>query len=98
MAGALGVPDFVYRPSIVAKGSGSRELGDGLLAAGDDGLVIQVKSRLAESGLNDDMDRAKRWCRKNAARARSQGLVTRRLLAKGGIPALSLRGYPRVLP
>jgi hypothetical protein len=41
LAGGLGVPDFVYTPTIVTKGSGNREVGDGLLVAGDDGLVVQ---------------------------------------------------------
>jgi hypothetical protein len=98
LAGYLGVPDFVYRPAIIATGSGSRELGDGLLVAGIDGLVIQVKSRHPEAARDDDLEAAERWCQKHAARARRQALGTRKRLAAGGIQAVSLRGYERLLP
>lgn len=97
LAGALGVPDFVYRPSIISKGSGNRELGDGLLVAGSDGLVVQVKSRSAEAGRNDDAEKAQRWCRKHAAKARGQGIGTRKRLSSGTVQAVSLRGYARPL-
>jgi hypothetical protein len=91
------VPDFVYVPDIVAKGSGSREVGDGLLVAGERGLIVQVKSRDRDAARSDDLAKAERWCRKHAAKAVRQGEGTRRLLSTGGVRAVSLRGYARVL-
>jgi hypothetical protein len=98
LAGALGVPDFVYHPSHVRTGSGSREVGDGLIVVGDAGLILQVKSRNVDSGSSDDPGRAERWCRKHAARARTQGLGTRRRWRQGGVEVSSLRGHSRTLP
>lgn len=98
LAGSLGVPDFVYRPTIIKTGSGSRELGDGLLVAGANGLILQVKSRDPEAARNDDRKVAERWCRKHGARAVRQALGTRRRLAEGGVRAVSLRGHERLLP
>ena len=37
--------DFVLRPHVERKGRGVREISDGLLLAGDHGLIIEVKSR-----------------------------------------------------
>ena len=98
LAGALGVPDFVYHPSLVRTGSGSREVGDGLLVVGDTGLILQVKSRDVGAASRDDTDKAERWCRKHAARARGQGMGTRRRLQQGGVEVTSLRGHSRTLP
>src|SRR6266508_1496636 len=98
LAGVLGVPDFVYQASVIRKGSGTREVGDGLLAVGSEGLVVQVKSRLAEASYRDDLAKAGRWCRKHAEVARGQGIGTRRRLASGNVRIQSLRGYPRTLP
>lgn len=98
LAGALGVPDFVYHPSKVRTGSGSREVGDGLLVVGEEGLILQVKSRNVEAGSSDDTGRAERWCSKHAAKARSQGMGTRRRLQQGGVEVTSLRGHSRTLP
>jgi hypothetical protein len=41
----LGVPDFVYLPAVVRKGSATREVGDGFLIAGHLGAMFQVKTR-----------------------------------------------------
>lgn len=98
LAGRLGVPDFVYEPAFVLKGRGNREVGDGLLVVGDQGIVLQVKSRDAEAGRSDDASKAERWCRKHAAIARQQGFGTRKRLSAGGVRATSLRGYTRTLP
>ena len=98
LAGHLGVADFVYRPTIVTKGSGVRELSDGLLVAGSSGLIIQTKSRNDDAARKDDAERAERWCRKHALRARQQGFGTRRRLSEGNLHAVSLRGHERLLP
>ena len=84
IAGGLGVPDFVYRPVVVTRGSRRREISDGLLVAGNDGLILQTKSRERTTGLSDSPDRAERWCRKEANTAKSQSRGTRRELAAGG--------------
>lgn len=97
IAGNLGVPDFVYVTEIVAKGSGSREVGDGLLVAGERGLIVQVKSRERDAARADDLPKAERWCRKHAAKAVRQGRGTRRQLAGRGVRAVSLRGHARVI-
>src|SRR5207249_6847080 len=80
ISGNLGVSDFVYVPGTVAKGSGSREVSDGLLVAGERGIIVQVKSRERGAARTDDLAKAERWCRKHAARAARQGLGTRRWL------------------
>lgn len=98
LAGNLGVRDFVYRPVLVTLGSGSRELSDGLLVAGDDGLIVQVKSRDPSAGQNDPSDKAERWCRREGARAQRQGNGTKRFLSAGGVTVRSLRGFERTLP
>lgn len=40
-----GLPDFVFRPAMRARGSGSRELGDAILVVGDRAASVQVKAR-----------------------------------------------------
>lgn len=98
LAGGLGVPDFVYRPQMVATGSGSREIGDALLVAGEDGLVVQVKSRDPVAGRGDDDSRAEGWARKEGRRGRRQGLGTRRRISRGDVSVTSVRGHARKLP
>jgi hypothetical protein len=61
LAGGLGVRDFVYEPVLVQRGGGSREISDGLLVAGADGLILQVKSRERPVDEGDSEDRAKAW-------------------------------------
>jgi len=48
-AALWGLADFVHRPSVLHLGSGTRELGDGLLIVGSLGVVVQVKTRDAAS-------------------------------------------------
>ncbi len=98
LAGDLGVPDFVYRPIHLATGSGVREAGDGLLVVGEQGLVVQVKSRERNVGQEDSPERAASWCLKAGLQAQRQGRGTKRLLEKGGVRARSLRGFERNLP
>lgn len=97
LAAGLGVPDFVYRPTDARKGSGSREVSDGLLVAGNRGLILQVKSREPAIALADTRERARLWVTKNAAKALRQADGTRRALRSGG-RFMSMRGYERSLP
>ena len=68
-AAVWGLPDFVYRGQRERTGSGSRELGDGLLVVGDLGVVVQVKCREAPGR---DADRERRWILKNVGIALRQ--------------------------
>jgi hypothetical protein len=98
LAGNLGVRDFVYKPIVIQKGKGSREVSDGLLVAGDEGLILQVKSRDPEAAKLDPLSKAEAWCVKNAAAAVRQAEGTRRSLATGNVAVRSLRGFDRILP
>jgi len=96
IAGLLGVPDFVYEPVLEPKGTGQREVSDGMIICGDDGLIMQVKSR--DSSAADTPERAEQWIRKHAQTARTQADGTRRRLAqRREITFTSLRGYERIL-
>lgn len=97
LAAGLGVPDFVYRPANVRKGSGTREVSDGLLVAGGRGLILQVKSRDGGAAVTDTVHRAARWVIKNAGDGKRQADGTRRSLCMGG-RFLSMRGFERFLP
>lgn len=96
IAGALGVPDFVYRPLLEHKGTAQREISDGVLICGEDGLIMQVKARHAPD--QDSAARTEQWIRKNARTARNQADGTRRRLALSrAVTFSSLRGYTRTL-
>ncbi len=98
IAGWYGVPDFVYRPVQHAVRSGTREVSDGLLVAGDRGVIVQVKSRDRSRAVMDSPQRAEAWCAKEGARGADQGRGTRRTISGGAVRVRSLRGYERVLP
>ena len=95
LAGALGVPDFVYLPLVERKGTAQREISDGVLACGDEGLILQVKARDPEVGSRDSLDRAARWVRKAADEGLVQARGTRRRLGSGPATLESLRGFQR---
>ena len=95
MSGVLGVPDFVYIPVIEGKGTATRELSDGLLAVGADGLIIQVKSRDPGKAPQDDPSKAERWVRKAVKKALRQARGTRRRMIAGATEFVSMRGYAR---
>lgn len=98
LAGDLGVGDFVYKPIVIQKGKGSREVSDGLLVVGNEGLILQVKGRDPGAAKLDSPSKAKAWCVKNAAAAVRQVEGTRRSLATGNVAVRSLRGFDRTLP
>jgi hypothetical protein len=96
IASILGVPGFVYTPLLEPKGATQREVSDGVLMCGDNGLIMQVKAR--ETPECDTAARAERWIRKNAEAARRQADGTRRRLAlPQTVTFTSLRGYTRTL-
>lgn len=98
LAAGLGVPDFVYEPVVELGGSRSREISDGLLIVGDDGLILQVKARDSETGMRDSPERAKSWLKKQAKKALGQVRGTRRRLSMpDGIETRSLRGFRRAI-
>jgi hypothetical protein len=98
LAGGFGVVDFVYEPIIEERGSGSREISDGLLICGEDGLIMQVKSRQPEQASHDTPERAESWLRRHASEGADQAAGTRRRLTSGGSTTFrSLRGYERTL-
>jgi hypothetical protein len=88
-AAIWGLPDFVYLPETAALGSGSRELGDGLVVVGDFGVVVQVKSR---ENPTTDVARERRWLQKKTAEAIRQGNGTIRQLKERPRQLMNLRG------
>ena len=88
-AATWGLPDFVYRPTIRKVGSGTRELGDGILMAGDLAAVIQVKSRAA---LSSDPEKERRWIEKQMAAASRQADGTIRQLGRESAEFVNARG------
>jgi hypothetical protein len=96
IAALLGVQDFVYRPLLERKGPTQREISDGMIICGEDGLIMQVKAR--EAPDRDTPTRAKQWIRKNAEAARRQADGSRQRLAESRtVTFTSLRGYTRTL-
>jgi len=96
IAALLGVPDFIYLPLLERKGATQREISDGMLICGEDGLIMQVKARAAPE--QDTPARAERWVQKNAEAARRQAEGTRRRLSQSpAVTFTSLRGYTRTL-
>ncbi|MFD6936961.1 hypothetical protein ACFWAP_12560 [Streptomyces goshikiensis] len=92
-AATWGMPDFVFQQAGHAvKGSGRRELGDGLLVAGHRAAVIQVKARTIAPKL-DAQEIS--WIQKVAAKAMSQAKGTVRQLRM--LPADMVNGRDRTL-
>jgi hypothetical protein len=68
-AAVWGLPDFVFRTEPRRVGSGVREIGDGIVIAGEIGLVVQVKSR---ENVSADEERERRWIAKKIEQAFAQ--------------------------
>ena len=47
-AATWGLPDFVFLPSAEHQGSRNREISDGLIVTGNEGIVLQIKSQLRQ--------------------------------------------------
>lgn len=68
LAAHTGVPDFVFKPVVVDKGVGRREIGDALLWIGRQLVVVAVKSRDPDVGQNS-AQRRDSWLAKNIEKA-----------------------------
>ncbi len=79
----------MYLPTIRKVGSGTRELGDGILMVGDLAAVIQVKSRAARS---PDPEKERRWIDKQMAAASRQADGTIRQLGRESAEFVNARG------
>ena len=69
-AALWGLPDFVFRSKPHRSGSGSREIGDGIILVGDVGVIVQVKSR---ETATDEENRERNWVMKHISQALRQG-------------------------
>lgn len=88
-AAKWGLPDFVFQPKVVRKGSGVREVGDGTIMSGEVGIVLQVKARNAS---RDEPEKARRWLAREAAKGLAQGRGTiRNTLASETVVLRNLR-------
>ncbi len=89
VAAAWGLPDFVFSPVTQAKGTATREIGDGIVLTGTNGLVLQSKSR--EGDLGDEA-RERRWLDKNMVNAGKQAAGTVRQLCRQPAELVNGRG------
>jgi hypothetical protein len=74
-----GLPDFIFRPRVQTRGSGSREVGDAIVVVGDRAASVQVKSRLMASS---DQAKERSWLDKRIAEGARQAAGTIRSLKK----------------
>lgn len=77
VAAFWGLPDFVFQPLQVPKGSATREIGDGTILVGQHGLLLQSKSR---EGAPGSEQRERSWLSKNMDDAGKQAAGTLRAL------------------
>lgn len=95
VATTLGVADFVYTAPVVRKGArGYREIGDGLLITGEQGALIQVKSRSPSPGAAESPNVAERRVRGFIEHAIRQGDGTRREILRRAATADPVRATP----
>jgi hypothetical protein len=78
IAALLGIADFVYTPTVVRKGTATREVSDGLLLCSQGVVVLQVKARETTAAARDDPEAARRWLNREFESAVQQGYGTRR--------------------
>lgn len=88
-AATWGLPDFVMSPMVERKGPGVREISDGLIVAGDRGLVVQVKSRDSAPGSDE---REASWLTKKIAEGGWQVDGTARRLSSKTTTMVNGRG------
>lgn len=89
-AATWGLPDFVIPPSVERKGSGVREISDGLLVVGKRGIIMQTKAR--DANLRNPAREAA-WLDKQIGRAVRQINGTARRLRDGGVDMKNGRGH-----
>jgi len=94
-AARWGLPDFVFHPLTVAKGTGFREIGDGTLVSGRRGITLQVKAR---DGATADRDREVSWLQKKAGEGLRQAYGTIRMLAQRDVALTNFRGRELPIP
>lgn len=88
-AAVWGMPDYVFKPTVVRTGSGPREVSDFILVTGRVGLLLQVKSR-AEPGVR--AEREELWAYKQSAAAVRQAKGSLRMLRREPSLHTNLRG------
>ncbi len=88
-ASIWGLPDFVLRPTEIAKGKARREVGDGTIVVGPRGAAVQVKARETPS---EDPERESRWTRKRSLEGARQAAGTIRTLRTQPVELLNGRG------
>ena len=88
-AAVWGMPDFVFLPEQAEVGSGTRELGDGILLVERRGVVLQVKGREVPPGSTD---RERRWLEKKSEHALNQASGSIRRLLMEPRELTNLRG------
>lgn len=86
-----GLPDFVFPPEIRQTGSGRVELGDGIVVVGDQGLILQVKSR---ENVSEKIERETSWIKKRVAHGAGQAAGTLRQLCLQPAVLSNQRGRP----
>lgn len=94
-AGRWGLPDFVFCPLTIPKGSGVREIGDGSLISGSRGITLQVKAR---DGATVNLEREASWLQKKAGEGLRQAYGTIRMLAKHDLTLTNLRDRDVPIP
>ncbi len=90
VAAAWGLPDFVFHPAKVPKGTATRELGDGTILVDQHGLVLQSKSRGADQLRGEHGER--NWLIKNMTKAGKQAAGTVRSLRQQPAELVNGRG------
>lgn len=88
-AAIWGMPDYVFKASVVATASGPREVSDFILLAGRVGLLLQVKSRAKPSPRPE---RERLWAVKQSATAVRQAKGSLRMLRRARSLHTNLRG------
>jgi hypothetical protein len=86
----LGVSDFVYTVPLLARGSGSREVGDALLISNGLGAVLQVKSRDPDGRAEDGAT----WLASRGERAYRQGKGSLRSIANRRAAGETIHAIP----
>lgn len=93
-AATWGLPDFLLRPQVERRGSGVREVGDGLIVAGERGVVVQAKCREQQPQADE---RERSWLDKKIAGAARQADGTVRQLSMRPSEMINGRGRPVVV-